>query len=95
MKKKLYEPCIFLRDKRCSIYGLRPESCRTYPFKKIEEFSKKLLHNNKLIIYEVPPKCPAMLKIIKSLGDTFGASIVFQQEDTECTKRLQKQLSPN
>lgn len=24
--------CIFLKNKKCAIYSLRPEQCRTYPF---------------------------------------------------------------
>jgi len=26
-----HKPCVFLRDKSCSVYAQRPESCRAYP----------------------------------------------------------------
>lgn len=32
-KKKTYD-CIFLKDKKCGIYKVRPKQCRTYPWWK-------------------------------------------------------------
>ena len=31
-KPELYGNCIFLRDKKCSVYNSRPSQCRTWPF---------------------------------------------------------------
>ena len=31
-KPKLYGNCIFLKDKKCSVYNSRPSQCRTWPF---------------------------------------------------------------
>jgi Fe-S-cluster containining protein len=36
-------PCAFLRDKKCTVYDSRPESCRSYPFLDKEEFLSRLL----------------------------------------------------
>jgi Fe-S-cluster containining protein len=36
-------PCAFLRDKKCTVYDSRPESCRSYPFLDKEDFLSRLL----------------------------------------------------
>ena len=37
--------CIFLRNKRCTVYEHRPHICRTYPF---------MLDGDKLLVFECP-----------------------------------------
>jgi Fe-S-cluster containining protein len=36
-------PCAFLRDKKCTVYDSRPESCQSYPFLDKEDFLSRLL----------------------------------------------------
>lgn len=36
-------PCIFFKDKKCSIYEIRPKVCAEYPFLHKKNFSTRLL----------------------------------------------------
>ena len=81
IKKEQYEPCPFLKGKDCSIYDLRPASCKTYPFLQITRRSKENSSKfNKAIIAGVPPKCPAMLKVLSLFEKKFGAKVMYSME---------------
>jgi Fe-S-cluster containining protein len=36
-------PCPFLEGSRCSVYGVRPESCRDFPYLHTEGFRRRML----------------------------------------------------
>ena len=38
------KPCPFLKDNLCSIYGVRPEDCRSYPHLWKQGFQTRLIH---------------------------------------------------
>jgi Fe-S-cluster containining protein len=56
-------PCVFLReDNKCSIYEVRPESCRDYPHTASGAFKKRLqIHRENMDI------CPAAFEIIRRM----------------------------
>jgi Fe-S-cluster containining protein len=56
-------PCVFLEeDNKCSIYEVRPESCRDYPHTDTGSFRKRArLHQANLSV------CPAAFEIVKRL----------------------------
>lgn len=39
----LHSPCAFLKDNHCTIYALRPQSCRDYPNLHKPDFSYRML----------------------------------------------------
>ncbi len=39
--------CVFLKDKKCQVYGARPRQCRTYPFWPHVVKSKEAWENEK------------------------------------------------
>lgn len=43
LKHQKHDPCMFLVDKKCSIYNIRPDSCKTYPHRLIRDYSKYFL----------------------------------------------------
>jgi Fe-S-cluster containining protein len=91
IKKEKYEPCPFLGGKDCSIYNLRPASCRTYPFLQIAKRSKEIsLKYRKVIIGGVPPKCPAMLKVLSLFEKNFVAKVMFSMEDAQLKEILRE-----
>ncbi len=90
IKKKKYEPCPFLEGKDCSIYDSRPASCRSYPFLQITKRSKEYSSKyHKVIIGGVPPKCPAMMKVISLFEDNFGAKVMFSIEESQLKEILE------
>jgi Fe-S-cluster containining protein len=90
LKHQKHEPCMFLVNKECSIYNIRPDSCKTYPHRLIKERSKLILKNMDELIIVIPPKCPALLKIIDKLKTNFNATIYPQKEDAECTEKIDR-----
>jgi Fe-S-cluster containining protein len=84
IKKEKYEPCPFLKSKVCSIYDFRPASCKTYPFLQITKHSKEYSSKyHRVIIGGVPPKCPAMLKVLDLFEKNFRAKVLFSIEEAE------------
>ena len=90
LKHEKYEPCKFLLDEKCIIYKLRPDSCKKYPQKLIRERSEIATKIEGELIIVIPPKCPAILKIIKQLENNFNAFIAPQEEEYECTEKLKQ-----
>jgi Fe-S-cluster containining protein len=91
IKKEKYEPCPFLEGKDCSIYNLRPTSCKTYPFLQIAKHSKEIsLNYHRVIIGGVPPKCPAMLKVLSLFEKNFGAKVMFSMEEVQLKEILRE-----
>lgn len=37
------KPCVFLKDKKCTVYAHRPEACRSYPHLHKDEFISRLM----------------------------------------------------
>ena len=89
IKKEKYEPCPFLEGKDCSIYDLRPASCKTYPFlqitKRSTEYSSKY---HRVIIGGVPPKCPAILKVLNLFEKNFEAKILYSMKEAQLKEIL-------
>ena len=56
-------PCVFLEeDNKCSVYEVRPESCRDYPHSDGKDFVKRSkLHQANLSV------CPAVFYIVDSM----------------------------
>lgn len=91
IKKEKYEPCPFLKGLVCSIYDLRPASCKTYPFLQITKRSKEYSSKyHRVIIGGVPPKCPAMLKVLDLFKKNFSAKVLFSIEETELKEILRE-----
>ena len=62
MKKDDEGKCVFLKDKRCGIYGLRPLVCMFYPYEL--KFNPK----TKQYSFDFTTECPA-IGIGKSIGE--------------------------
>ena len=56
------KPCQFLKDKKCTIYSLRPEECNSYPYLHKDNFTSRLL--GVLENYEV---CPIVYNVYELL----------------------------
>ncbi|MCD4734710.1 MAG: YkgJ family cysteine cluster protein [Bacteroidales bacterium] len=64
-KDKLYlnsKPCQFLKDKKCTIYPLRPEECNSYPYLHKIGFTTRLL--GVIESYEI---CPIVYNVYELL----------------------------
>lgn len=64
--------CIFLRDKKCLVYGARPKQCRTFPFWPENLESKKAWEETKRRCEGIDhPDAPlvSLAQIKKSLED--------------------------
>ena len=61
-------PCPFLgADNACSIYEVRPESCRDYPhFKGKSIVSRRYVHSENTVV------CPATFHILERIKDAIG-----------------------
>jgi Fe-S-cluster containining protein len=71
LKTKEDGRCIFLTDEgRCSIYSVRPNICRIYPFWGIRLLNRKI----KIIGHDISPKC-GILKSIKKKNKDLEASL--------------------
>ena len=55
-------PCQFLKDKKCTIYELRPEECNSYPYLHKDDFISRLL--GVIDNYEV---CPIVYNVYELL----------------------------
>lgn len=54
LKKQKDGKCIFLKNKKCSIYQFRPKICRIYPY-----WAMRLLDNSlKIIEHDTTKRCP-------------------------------------
>jgi Fe-S-cluster containining protein len=59
---KTSPPCPFLKGNLCSIYDVRPEKCRGYPFTDRSDFLfSSMMHANNSSL------CPAVFHIVESL----------------------------
>jgi Fe-S-cluster containining protein len=56
------KPCQFLKDKKCSIYKLRPEECNSYPYLHKDNFISRLL--GVIENYEI---CPIVYNVYELL----------------------------
>lgn len=56
------KPCQFLKDKKCTIYELRPEECSSYPHLDKDDFTSRLLG-----VIENYGICPIVYNIYESL----------------------------
>ena len=63
-------PCQFLKDKKCSIYEVRQEGCRKYPFTNTEIFGSILSNARKTV------DCPAAFHIIDTLRREYQRDFV-------------------
>jgi Fe-S-cluster containining protein len=84
-KKKLEGNCIFLKDKRCSVYEGRPSQCRTWPFWN-ENMNSKIWSEN------ISINCPGVGK-----GKVIKAKAIekFLKEDLSNEKAIYKnRLNP-
>ena len=55
-------PCQFLKDKKCTIYEVRPEECNSYPYLHKEDFISRLL--GVIQNYEI---CPIVYNVYEHL----------------------------
>lgn len=55
-------PCPFLRDRRCSIYNVRPDACRSFPHLHKREFRSRLIQ-----IVENCSICPIVYNVFERL----------------------------
>lgn len=88
LKHPKNEPCMFLKNGRCSIYKIRPNSCKKYPLKSIKKSSEFGSNMYSKLLVVIPPKCPALLGIQNQLKNDFGADVHFQEEEIDCTEKL-------
>jgi len=56
------KPCQFLKDKKCTIYSLRPEECNSYPYLHKDGFTTRL--HGVISNYEV---CPIVYNVCELL----------------------------
>lgn len=56
------KPCQFLKDKKCTIYSLRPDECNSYPYLHKEGFTSRL--HGVISNYEV---CPIVYNVYELL----------------------------
>lgn len=69
-KDKFYlnsKPCKFLKDKKCTIYELRPEECSSYPYLHKEGFTSRLF--GVMQNYEL---CPIVYNVYEMLKQRFN-----------------------
>jgi Fe-S-cluster containining protein len=61
-------PCPFLgEDSKCTIYDVRPEKCRGYPFTDMPDFaSRTITHANNAVV------CPAVFYLVEQMKRRLG-----------------------
>lgn len=91
LKKNVYEPCIFLKNKKCSIYKIRPSSCKNYPHSISKMLSKAYSLKEKKLIICVYPYCKGTSKILDEIKQKFGVTFKPIENDFECDKALKKE----
>ena len=57
------KPCQFLKDKKCTIFDLRPEECNSYPYIHKEDFISRL--HGVISNYEI---CPIVYNVYELLS---------------------------
>lgn len=62
-------PCPFLRDNKCSIYAIRPETCKTFP-----HLTHDNIEGHPLLAFENTRVCPQVFLTIKELRENFEKS---------------------
>ncbi len=60
------KPCMFLKDKKCTIYPLRPEECKSYPYLHKDDFITRLF--GVVANYEI---CPIVYNVYELLKRRF------------------------
>jgi uncharacterized protein len=58
------QPCVFLRDRKCTVYAHRPEPCRSYPFLHKEGFVFRLMG-----VISNCSICPIVFNVYERLKD--------------------------
>lgn len=58
------KPCVFLEDKRCSVYDARPEDCRDYPHLHKKRFVSRIM--GVISDYEI---CPIAFNVYEGIKD--------------------------
>ncbi|MEN8906237.1 MAG: YkgJ family cysteine cluster protein [Clostridiales bacterium] len=76
MNKK---PCLFWEDSKCTIYKIRPENCREYPYTDKEEIWSRLIN-----LVENSSVCPIVFEIFERLKKYYGTE--FQKYKKEYKK---------
>ena len=61
------KPCHFLKDKKCSVYELRPEECRTYPHLDKDGFVFRLFG-----VVDNYAICPIVYNVFEQLKQRFN-----------------------
>ncbi len=56
------QPCVFLKDNKCSVYALRPDDCRNYPHLNKDEFTNRLWN-----VLEHYPICPIVFNVFEKM----------------------------
>jgi Fe-S-cluster containining protein len=87
LKKKEDGNCIFLdKNRRCTIYSVRPNICKIFPF-----WAMRLENNNlKVIEHDVYPKCPI---VKETLPDNQKVKKIFrdiEKEDAYYKKNIKR-----
>jgi Fe-S-cluster containining protein len=60
-------PCPFLNDNKCTIYEVRPEKCRGYPFTDKPDFPfMSITHANNTVV------CPAVFYLVEQMKRRLG-----------------------
>lgn len=62
-----YAPCIFLKDKNCSIYTDRPEDCKSFPHTHKDDFTARLF-----VMIENYGICPIVFNVFEGLKIELG-----------------------
>lgn len=62
-------PCAFLKDKKCTVYEVRPKACREYPHLHKEEFTTRLFG-----VISNCSVCPIVFNVFEKLKDEMNFS---------------------
>ncbi len=57
-------PCPFQKDKKCTVYGARPQNCRDYPYLKKPGFNTRTM-----AMLERTLTCPIVFEVIEKLKE--------------------------
>ena len=66
-KYMISKPCQFLEDKKCTIYSIRPEECRSYSYLLKDDFISRLF--GAISNYEL---CPIVYNVYELLKRRFN-----------------------
>ena len=70
LKEHANYDCVFLKDKQCQIYPVRPSQCRTYPFWPRILASKEAWEEEATVCEGIRPSAPVVpLESLQKFGD--------------------------